>query len=1023
MKKFYLQNDTKRSIKKRVKDAICFLKKTSVVKNRKKPTLNSLPYYIMLGSQNSGKTTLLAKSELKFILSKKIQPTKNYNWWATKHAVIIDTPGKYFAATKNKVNNIQKYFSRLIRKYNDSTLPAGILLVVDLNDFLRKSKTLKQDFFHTIREQLSTFTKVFHANIPTYLIFNKSDSITGFREYFDDVSREERQQIWGNLIKTKKITDKSFADNFNEIFNKMIRRLNDQRIWRLQHEHNQDKRILINEFPSKMSQLKKPINYLLNNTFRKLGKEFCPAGIFFVSAVQEKITDCYEHDDTVSSACRSLINIQPPVNKAYFVHDLFCNHLFTEKIPIAKKRNLFSCDNLIRSLVYPILVIVICFFSYVCWYKYNRQIGIIKQAQQLIINNQLSNNKNKKFNTLFTLRQINSTLTDHNAWFALIPNQANRELQQKISALYSKQLHSIISPKIIFLLKKNLRNSKASPTTLYNNLKSYLMLESAEKYDTAYLENSLYTILANDKSKTSKNVLPYLNDWLERNTPKIKLNKSLVNSVRNHLRQLSPVDLAFAILSNKSTNNKLLSLNLKNNPQAAYVFTFANNDNTIQSMYTAQNFAKIYPDLIDAAATEAIKGNWVIGNTNFPQSNIDKITQQLTDKYLLNYANIWLQFIGNIKMVNFTEINNLAAAIQLLGDDRSPLLALAKLIQNNIVPQVAAISPTLKNFTALANDISQQDPSKNAIIALKKLAIYLQPFNDNNTDQLAFTMTSMRMLNNGAKENDPIEHLLEISQNYSEPLKSWLYDLGTNTWHLMLAASENYISAAWQKNIMPQYNAQIANRFPFDNTRSNSVSLTSFSYFFAPDGLLAKFFKNYLAPFIDTSQIPWKLKNLDGDSLPIYNDTLTTLQKAFQIQYIYFRRSDQSLYVPFAIQPLSLNANTTAFALALGNQQVTYQNNMQYSADQFIWPDNVNSNIVKIVFTNQKGEQTTLIEHGPWAWFKMLRQQKIQPTKDKYYDVTFSKDDSSADIALATPQKNNPFSLKLFRKFKLPNDL
>ena len=73
MKKFYLRNNTKKAVKKQIKGVACFLKKTGVIKNQKKPTLSSLPYYIMLGSQNSGKTTLLTKSELKFILSKKNQ--------------------------------------------------------------------------------------------------------------------------------------------------------------------------------------------------------------------------------------------------------------------------------------------------------------------------------------------------------------------------------------------------------------------------------------------------------------------------------------------------------------------------------------------------------------------------------------------------------------------------------------------------------------------------------------------------------------------------------------------------------------------------------------------------------------------------------------------------------------------------------------------------------------------------------------------------------------------------------------
>ena len=149
MKNFFLRNKTKKVIKKRAKDAIRFLKKTGVLKNEKKPALNSLPYYVMLGPQNSGKTTVLTKSELKFILGKKfndpkkIKTTKNYTWWATEYAVIIDTPGQYFTTIKNKINYLQKYFFRLIKKYNHTVPPTGILLVLDINDLQHKSKTLK----------------------------------------------------------------------------------------------------------------------------------------------------------------------------------------------------------------------------------------------------------------------------------------------------------------------------------------------------------------------------------------------------------------------------------------------------------------------------------------------------------------------------------------------------------------------------------------------------------------------------------------------------------------------------------------------------------------------------------------------------------------------------------------------------------------------------------------------------------------------------------------------------------------
>lgn len=1030
MKKIYLRYRQKKAIKKRTREASKFLKKTSALKNKKKPKLNSLPYYISIGPTNAGKTTLLANSELKFILSKNfksisnIQNTKDYNWWATKHAVIIDTPGGNFSSINNKPNYLQKYFLRLAKQYNHNTRPSGVLLTLDLDDLLRKPKKLKQKLFDDINKQLMILTKVFRTHIPVYLIFNKCDLITGFREYFNDLSREERQQIWGNLIQTRKISNKSFADNFNGIFNKIILRLNDQLIWRLQHEHNHDKRALINEFPTKMMQLKKPLTQLLNKAFRNLGENFCPAGIFFISAIQKKGSSFYQNEDVVASHARSLINIQMSDNKAYFVHDLFNNHLFAEKIPVAKS-NAPTYKPLIRLLAYPFLIALTSLLIFSCWYKFDNQQKLMNQVKQIIVTNQLAKNDNHQSASLHALQQINLALTKHGFLLPLVRNDVDSTMQQKIFSLYHKKLNAILLPRIKYLLLQNLQTKSLPLDQLYASLKSYLMLGSSDQYDKEYLKKSLTTILIKSNEETAKvEFLPFLDDFLTNYAHDLKLNRYLIKSSRDKLKKLNAVDLAFVILSNEAPNNQLLSLNFNANQQAAFVFTFADEKISIPSIYTAQNFALIYPTLINQAAQEAINGNWIIGKPSSKQfeSNLLLITQKLANKYFLSYAATWTQFINNIKMVNFTKLGHLITATKLLSNNDSPLLELTKLIQDNIVPQVAAVNPTLKNFSVAAKTILQPDSSQNMMQALQNLYAYLQPITiSDNIKQQTFEITSVRLRNNGS-EDDPIEHLLTITQSCPEPIKSWLYHFTTNAWHLMLLSSEDYINSMWQKNIIPQYDAQIANHFPFASIENNEVSLTNFSYFFAPHGLLDKFFKDYLDAFVDSSQLPWKLKNLDGDSLPIYQSSLASLQKAFQIQRTYFRRSDQSLYVPFSIQALAIKNNTTNFTITLGSQQKTYQHGQLYGIDQFIWPDNVNSNLAKIVFTDKNNNHVAINEHGPWAWLKLLRQQKIKLNKN-HYEILLSKKNLAAKINLVMQQPHNPFALALLQSFKLPDNL
>ena len=91
----------------RFKGAIDFLKKTFITHQTKRIHLAKLPWFLLIGPKNAGKTTLLAHSTVNFILEKqfkegslKIPPSDQCNWWATRDAVFVDTPSYYFSSDK-----------------------------------------------------------------------------------------------------------------------------------------------------------------------------------------------------------------------------------------------------------------------------------------------------------------------------------------------------------------------------------------------------------------------------------------------------------------------------------------------------------------------------------------------------------------------------------------------------------------------------------------------------------------------------------------------------------------------------------------------------------------------------------------------------------------------------------------------------------------------------------------------------------------------------------------------------------
>ena len=126
----------------------------------------------MLGPKNAGKTTMLAQSNLHFILEKKfknkqITNSKDYTFWVTKKAIIIDSPGIYFQH-KPALWNL---FLRLTKKYCRSHKPQGIIVVLDIQDLLIPAK--RNAIYKNLREKITSIQKNFRTDIPWFFIVNK----------------------------------------------------------------------------------------------------------------------------------------------------------------------------------------------------------------------------------------------------------------------------------------------------------------------------------------------------------------------------------------------------------------------------------------------------------------------------------------------------------------------------------------------------------------------------------------------------------------------------------------------------------------------------------------------------------------------------------------------------------------------------------------------------------------------------------------------------------------------------------
>ncbi|MCQ4187756.1 hypothetical protein FK515_29745, partial [Klebsiella pneumoniae] len=90
------------------------------------------------------------------------------------------------------------------------------------------------------RQRLHEIHQRLGVDAPVYLVLSKADRILGFDEFFDQLSREESDQVLGASF--RKEQNGSDAQVVRQEFEELLRRLNSQVILRMHQERDTQRR-------------------------------------------------------------------------------------------------------------------------------------------------------------------------------------------------------------------------------------------------------------------------------------------------------------------------------------------------------------------------------------------------------------------------------------------------------------------------------------------------------------------------------------------------------------------------------------------------------------------------------------------------------------------------------------------------------------------------------------------------------------------------------------------------------------
>jgi type VI secretion system protein ImpL len=728
-------------LKGRLQESLNLLKKAKLGGKRGRQYLYQLPWYIIIGPPGAGKTTALVNSGLRFPLADSLGKdpvggtggTRNCDWWFTDEAVLIDTAGRYTTQDSDSLTDSSAWsgFLGLLRKYRKRQPINGALVAISLADLATLPEGERKANAQAIRKRIKELNDELGIRVPIYVVFTKSDLIAGFAEFFDNLGREARAQVWGMTFPLEKLEKGKGGhpvERFDAEFGLLVDQLNEIVLERLQQETDMERRSLIYGFPLQFNSFKNTAREFLTEIFQPTGYEQ-PAllrGVYFTSGTQDG-TPIDRLMGTMAKTFgigRQAISAASGTGKSFFITQLLTDVIFSEAGVVGRNLKLERRITWLRRLGTAALVLLVCgaIAAWVVSYLENQT--LIAQSEEEVQAyleevGKLDLQEVKNSNALAVLPALNR-LRDMPGGPADEANGVDPPLSMtfglyqggKIGAqarsAYRRALNGLFLPRLLLRLEEQMAANITNEEFLYQALKIYLMLGLQGPLDADFVKQWMsldwrLALRGESADAVRADLEGHLDELLDEPMREIALNGPLVEQVRAILGRIPLAERAYTIVQQLPEARDLERWRLLDHagPAATRVFIRPSGlplSDGVEGLYTYDGFNNVFLEAL-ADVTESVAAeSWVLGttgNVEFSDQQLGLLARDVLGLYLDDYATRWDQLLADVAIVEFQSVTHAAEVMNTLAGPNSPLKnfleAVAKETKLTAPPPQAAI--------------------------------------------------------------------------------------------------------------------------------------------------------------------------------------------------------------------------------------------------------------------------------------------------------------------------------------------
>jgi type VI secretion system protein ImpL len=736
------------ALRAKLTSALTLLKKA---RGKRGGYLYEQPWYAIIGPPGAGKTTALLNAGLNFPLAEQmgqgavagVGGTRLCDWWFTDEAVLIDTAGRYTTQDSDAVVDRAGWstFLDLLKRTRPQQPLNGVIVAIALSDIATAPRDERLAHARAIRRRIRELEQRLAVRLPVYALFTKADLIAGFTEFFDDLDRELRNQVWGTTFPLDR-GEIGQAGKFAAEFKALLKRLNERLFARIHAERSPDRRALIASFPTQVASLEQPLGDFLREAFAGAPGDPAPMlrGFYMASGTQEgspidRLTGSMARAFGVDQ--RRAPSLRPEQGRSYFLNQLLNGVIFGEAMLVAARPGAARRRFLARAAGFAVVGLLVLAGAGTLVKLRADNAAQIAAMNTAVTAYAATANAQKldpvgdaDLASMIPLLNQARALPygrDHlapadpswseAAWLGLSQSQKFAAASETV---YRHALERVMLPRLVLRVEQQMRGGLDRPEFLYEATRVYLMLGGQGPLDRSLVRAWMgadwqLAFPGDDGAPTRDALARHLDALMEHVLPAVSLDGGLIEAAR---ATFGRVTFAQRVYSRIKPSRAALALPMWRpvdvvNAAGATVFVRRSGKSMadgVAGLYTVDGFYKVVLPQVAQVARDVASESWVLGKSAAIDPASPQARSLKRDVILLYEKDYMAQWDGLLDDLDFEPLRSIPQAAQdlyIIAGQISPMRDLLRAVARQVtltVPPDGVAKPVDASIKSIESD-------------------------------------------------------------------------------------------------------------------------------------------------------------------------------------------------------------------------------------------------------------------------------------------------------------------------------